>query len=76
MPATSIATMPPVLPSQGGAVSVPVSVADEYCGTRITWKRFCPWTQFAAPCRYVLASGAASGNRSRALTGPAATTYS
>ncbi len=37
LPATSMATMPPVAPFQGGAVSVPVRVADEACGTRSTW---------------------------------------
>ena len=49
-PATSKATMPPVAPSQGGAVTVPVSVALEYCGTRITWKRRWPWPALAAAC--------------------------
>ena len=41
-PATSSTTTPPVAPFHGGAVTVPVSVALEYCGTRMTWKVRCP----------------------------------
>ncbi len=36
VPATSSATTPPVNPSHGGAVTVPVSVASRYWGTRMT----------------------------------------
>src|SRR5436305_14350514 len=42
LPATSKATPPPEVPSHAGAVKVPESVALEYCGTRMTWKRRTP----------------------------------
>ncbi len=42
VPATSMARMPPVDPFHVRAVSVELSVAVVYCGTRMTWKVRCP----------------------------------
>ena len=47
VPATSITTIPPVLPFQAWAVIWPVTVALSYCGTRTAWKRRWPWVAVA-----------------------------
>ena len=69
--------MPPVAPSHGGAVTVPVSVALEYCGTRITWKRRWPWVALALRVRVGVRERRGERRRFRRPTpGPVATTYS
>ena len=48
VPVVSSARMPPTEPFQAEAVSVELVVAVVYCGTRTTWKVFCPDVAVAA----------------------------
>jgi hypothetical protein len=54
LPETSIARIPPVVPSHGDAVRPAESVADEYSGTRTTWNRRWPCVPVASAFVYVL----------------------